>query len=102
MLAKRHDATISESGYQVMRIRYQIGLGMMGLMLLYALFRSIRMMLLSGKGTSICPHCGSQYIHPSSTPAYIDALFRIFGCLAYRCRVCNFRFYRPKFSTDAA
>jgi len=82
-----------------MRIRYEIGLGMMIVALLYAVFRSVRVMLLSGKGTTICPHCGSRYIHVSSTPAYIDWLFRVFGCLAYRCKVCNFRFYRPKFST---
>ena len=82
-----------------MRIRYKIGLAALGLFLVYSLFRSVRTMLLSGKGMTICPHCGSRYIHVSSTPAWIDVLFRIFGCLAYRCRVCNFRFYRPKFST---
>lgn len=82
-----------------MRIRYQIGLGVTALLVLYALVRSIRTMLLSGKGMTICPHCGSTFIHVSSTPAYIDSLFRLFGCLAYRCKVCNFRFYRPKFST---
>jgi hypothetical protein len=82
-----------------MRIRYQVGLGLLVLTLLYALFRRLVAMLLSGKGTTICPHCGSRYIHVSNTQAYIDSLFRIFGCLAYRCRVCNLRFYRPKFST---
>ena len=85
-----------------MRIRYKLGLGMLALFLLYALFRSIRTMVLSGKGMNICPQCGSPYIHLSGTRAYVDLLFRIFGCLPYRCRVCSIRFYRPKVSSPPA
>ena len=83
-----------------MRIRYQIGLGLLSLPLLYALGRSLVNSALSGKGTAICPHCGSRYINPSRTPAFRDWMFRLFGWLAYRCKVCNYRFYRPRFSTS--
>jgi len=86
-----------------MRKRYKVGLAAFALVAVYALFQSIRKMLLSGrKGTNICPQCGSPYIHLSSTRAYVDLLFRIFGCLAYRCQVCNIRFYRPRVSTSPA
>jgi hypothetical protein len=71
-----------------------------GLSLLYALFRSLATSALSGKGTQICPQCGSRYINPSQTPAFRDSMFRVFGWLAYRCKVCNHRFYRPRFSAS--
>ena len=83
-----------------MRIRYQIGLGLLGLGLLYGFLRSLATMAISGKGTTICPHCGSRYINPSQTPALRDWLFRVVGWLAYRCKVCNHRFYRPRFSAS--
>jgi hypothetical protein len=81
-----------------MRIRYQIGLGALGLVAVGMLLRSLATIVLSGQSTKICPHCGSCYINPSRTPALRDRIFRLVGCLAYRCKVCNYRFYRPRFS----
>jgi hypothetical protein len=82
-----------------MRIRYQIALALAGLGLIWWLVRHLATMALSGKSTKICPQCGSCYINPSGTRAGGDWLFRLFGWLAYRCKVCNYRFYRPRYST---
>ena len=83
-----------------MRIRYQVGLGLLGLLFLTGLLKSLATMALSGKGTTICPHCGSTAIDRSQTRAIGDYPFRLVGWLAYRCKMCSYRFYRPRFSAS--
>ena len=83
-----------------LRIRYKIGLGLLGSLLVLAILRSIlrslRIMFLSMGAEAICPECGSRKIHPSKTPEFADRGYRLFGLLAYRCDKCTGRFYRPK------
>ena len=83
-----------------MRIRYEVALGLLSLLLAVAILRRLATGFLSGKGTAICPQCGSCYISPSQTPAFRDYPFSLFGWLAYRCQVCSYRFYRPRFSAS--
>ena len=83
-----------------MRIRYKIGLGFLGALLVLAILRailwSLRTMLLSMGGEALCPECGSRLIHLSQTPEFADRFYRFFGLLPYRCNACTARFYRPK------
>ncbi len=43
-----------------------------------------------------CPACGNHNSRPSIRPRMMDMFMRFFGLIAYRCRVCQVRFYdRP-------
>jgi hypothetical protein len=83
-----------------MRIRYQVGLGLLTLLFVTGLLKSLATMALSGKGMTICPHCCSSAIDPSQRRAFGDYPFRLVGWLAYRCKVCSYRFYRPRLSAS--
>jgi len=84
-----------------MRKRYIAGLILLGFFLLYAFVRSLSNILLSGRATAICPRCGSTNINPSKKRQAPDVLFRVFGCIACRCSICSYRFYRPRPSSPA-
>lgn len=43
-----------------------------------------------------CPHCGSENIRPSEKARPGDALERLRGNSAFRCRTCRKRFYAPQ------
>jgi hypothetical protein len=79
-----------------MRSRYTIALGLLAAAILVQILRTAYHSVLSMGGKSICPRCGALYIHLSSHRGIGDSVYRIFGCLPYRCKVCELRFHRPR------
>jgi hypothetical protein len=77
------------------RIRYQIAIALMVLVLVPVLLRVLRQVFLTMGERPICPQCGTTYIDPSRTHTLPDLFFRVLGLTAYRCHVCTARFYRP-------
>jgi predicted RNA-binding Zn-ribbon protein involved in translation (DUF1610 family) len=49
-----------------------------------------------------CPSCGAVDVRESHSRNLIDALMRLFGMVAYRCRACRSRFHKRPPSEDAA
>jgi DNA-directed RNA polymerase subunit RPC12/RpoP len=49
-----------------------------------------------------CPSCGALDVRESHSHNLVDALMRLFGMVAYRCRACRTRFHKRPPSEDAA
>jgi hypothetical protein len=45
-------------------------------------------------GSKVCPRCYSSETRPSKR-SLIEYLFSLVFLKPYRCRVCNYRFWRP-------
>ena len=80
-----------------------LGILALGVLAFFA-FRYLSEMLAKADGNLACRNCKSKSIHPSLSGAFADSLFGIFGCVPYRCEVCQFRFYvrRPHNSINTA
>jgi hypothetical protein len=79
-----------------MRIRYLVALGLLVLGLLVQVVRSFYFIYLSMGQKNICPRCGAIYINKSKQRGLTDLLYQLFGCIPYRCTVCELRFHRPR------
>lgn len=55
-----------------------------------------------GEAGMNCRSCKSKSIHPSFPSGLVDTAFSVFGCLPYRCDVCNFRFYIRRPTSSAS
>ena len=76
----------------MMRKRYQAGLVVLALAVLYWVWHTLRASFLSmGK---ICPECGASQIAESSFRRLLDYALRPIGFRPYRCHLCSTRFYR--------
>jgi hypothetical protein len=79
-----------------MRIRYQLALAIAIITILVQVVRAGYYLILSMGEKSICPRCGALYLNQSSRRGLADFIYRAFGCLPYRCSVCELRFHRPR------
>ena len=80
----------------MMRKRYQAGLVLLVVAVLYWVWRTARASFLSmGK---ICPECGTTQIAESNGRNLLDHILHRIGLRPYRCQLCSTRFYRQHIS----
>jgi len=77
-----------------MRMRYQIALGLWVLGILFQIFRTLYFIYLSmGQKTSAALR---RHLHQQSRQRGLAIFYHLFGCVPYRCKVCELRFHRPR------
>ena len=81
-----------------MKLRIAIGVGALlalsGLVLFGIVLFHVTLATIRGSKTESCANCGKADVRPSWPAGIIDRLLDSLHHYPYRCRACNYRYYR--------